>query len=691
LSTLGHDPAVTIAVAMAVGVVAQSVARHLRIPGIVLLLAAGVLLGPDIAGIIQPDSIGHAMHTLVGFAVAVILFEGGMNLQLRRLRREQDTIRRLVTVGALITAVGGALAARLFLDWDWRASFLFGTLVIVTGPTVITPILRRIRVKQSLHTVLEAEGILIDAVGAIIAVFALEIALNPSARSFAQGTMDFMNRLAIGGVLGIAGGGLIAYVLRFRKVVPEGLENIFTLSIALAVFQISNAILGESGLVSVILAGMVVGNVRTRVQRDLLEFKEQLTILLIGLLFVLLAADIRLADVTHLGTPGVLTVLAVMLVVRPINVFLCTIGSGLALKEKIFLSWLAPRGIVAAAVASLFAETLEREGIPNGESLRALVFLVIAMTVLVQGLSSGMVAKLLGLRKRVGSGYVILGANPLSRYIAGALRRCGEEVVFIDSNPDATHAAQEDGYRVIFGNALEERTLLRAELDRFADAIAITQNEGVNLLFARNAREEFKVPRVHIAISRGQEGVTTELVHEAGATVLFGPHIDTELWAVRARRDLVRVESWRLVEPVEDRRGIEVPRSLVTIILPLVHRRGKRASLVDELARLERKDEVFFAILTEERDQAVGWLVEQGWEPLDRVAEEEGADAAVPAGKAPAAPASAETPGTEGSSGTMPTTASTGTGEARIRSDTAERRRGPEDRRDGVSDRRGGA
>lgn len=634
--SLGQDPAVTIAIAMAIGVVAQSLARHLRIPGIVLLLGAGVLLGPDVAAVVQPDSVGSAMHTLVGFAVAVILFEGGMNLELRRLRKEQVTIRRLVTIGALITTIAGAVAAHYLLRWDWRQSLLFGTLVIVTGPTVITPILRRIRLKQTLHTILEAEGILIDAVGAIIAVFALELAMNPSAHSLAQGSLDFVNRLAIGSALGITGGGLIAFLLRFKKVVPEGMANIFTLSVALAVFQISNALLAESGIVAVVVAGMTVGNVRTRVLRDLLEFKEQLTVLLIGLLFVLLAADIRLEDVTGLGWPGVLTVLAVMFIARPLNVFLCTLGSGLSLREKVFLSWLAPRGIVAAAVASLFAETLAREGVAGGEQLRALVFLVIATTVLVQGLSSGFVARLLGLRKRVGKGYLILGAQPLPRVLAKCLTESGEEVVFIDANPDATHAAQEDGFRVVFGNALEERTLLRAELDRFADAVAITPNEGVNLLFARTAKEEFKVPRVHVAIARGQEGVTPELVHEAGATVLFGPHVDVDLWGSRTRREMVSVEPWRLVEPLEEKRVIDVPRSLVAAILPLVLSRGRRVSLVDENTKLEREDDVFFALLREERDQAVAWLAEQGWQPVPAVPDEE--EAAPETQDAPATP-----------------------------------------------------
>jgi NhaP-type Na+/H+ or K+/H+ antiporter len=207
------DPALTVALALGTGILAQTLARHLRVPGIVLLLAAGVLLGPDLLDIIQPATLGHALHILVGFAVAVILFEGGMNLKLRRLRREARSIRRLITLGALVTAIGGAIAARFILHWEWTPAILFGTLVIVTGPTVITPLLRRIKVHRRVATVLEAEGVLIDAVGAILAVVALEVAISPSGSALTFAAWDIVLRLGCGTLLGATGGGLIALLL----------------------------------------------------------------------------------------------------------------------------------------------------------------------------------------------------------------------------------------------------------------------------------------------------------------------------------------------------------------------------------------------------------------------------------------------------------------------------------------------
>jgi NhaP-type Na+/H+ or K+/H+ antiporter len=287
------DAALTISLALAAGMVAQSLARHLRVPGIVLLLIAGVSLGPDGFGVVDPEALGSALQILVGFAVAVILFEGGMNLGLKRLRREAGVIRRLITVGALVTAVGGTLLARFVLEWDWRLAVLFGSLVVVTGPTVITPLLRRFKVTRKVETVLEAEGVLIDAVGAVLAVVTLEVVLSFSTESLAEGAVQLVSRLGFGFVLGCVAGLVIALLLRYKKVVPEGFENVLTLSLVLALFQISNAIMPESGIMTVTAAGIVVGNIRTRALRDLMEFKEQLTLMFIGLLFVLLTAFVR--------------------------------------------------------------------------------------------------------------------------------------------------------------------------------------------------------------------------------------------------------------------------------------------------------------------------------------------------------------------------------------------------------------
>jgi NhaP-type Na+/H+ or K+/H+ antiporter len=607
--------ALTVALALAAGVVTQSVARHLRIPGIVLLLAAGAVLGPDLLDVVRPDTLGGSLSVLVGMAVAIILFEGGMGLELARLRRQSLPIRRLLTEGALVTAVGGAVAARFLLDWDWSLSVLFGSLVIVTGPTVIQPLLRRIKVRSSVKTVLEAEGVFIDAIGATLAVVTLSVVLDP-ADTIRTLLIGLAQKLGFGVLAGAAGGWLIATLLRFRRVVPEGLENVFTLSLVLALYQSSHALFPESGIAAVTVAGLVVGNLPTRALPDLKEFKEQMTVMLIGMLFVLLAADVRIEEVRALGTGGLLTVAALMLVVRPLNVLVSTRGSQLDGRERTFLAWLAPRGIVAAAVASLFADELTLAGIPGGREMRALVFLLIAITVLVQGFTGGLVASLLGLRRAEGRGFVILGANGLGLALGRALRCTGSEVVFMDSNPHASHEAEEAGFRVIFGNALQERPLQLAELDVRAGCIGVTRNEEMNLLFAETARLEYKVPRAWVALREGESRITPEKAGESGVSVLFGAPEDLETWEVRFDRGSAGLQGW--VWNGKDRDLAQnVLEQLQHRLLPLALRRGEKVLPWDASWEPRRGDMLYVAVTDEVVEEAGRLLETAGFEPAD--------------------------------------------------------------------------
>ena len=391
------DASLVFAIALGVGVIVQALGRHLRVPGIVLLLAAGVALGPDGLRWVDPRLLGDGLIGLVRLSVAIILFEGGLNLEIGRLRREGTAIRRLVTLGALITGIGGSLAARFFMDWNWTQALLFGTIVIVTGPTVVTPILRHIRLLPRVSTVLEAEGVLIDPIGAFIAVLALEIAVAPSASAFTNAPLWLAQRVGFGLVAGATFGFLLARVLRSRQIVPEGYENIVTMGGVVLLFAVCRSILPESGILATTIAEIVVGNLHTRVGRAMSTFEEQITVMLIGLLFVLLAASVRLADVQALGWGGIATVGALMFLVRPVQVFSMTAGTNMSFRDKLFISWLAPRGIVAAAVASLTSSVMEVEGIAGGPALRALVFLTIAATVLLQGGTAPLVARLLRL------------------------------------------------------------------------------------------------------------------------------------------------------------------------------------------------------------------------------------------------------------------------------------------------------
>ena len=604
-----NNPALTLAFAMAFGMIAQVFARHLRIPGIVLLLGTGLLLGPDVLGIVHPSSLGDALPFIVGFAVAVILFEGGMNLRLSRIRREGKTIRQLITTGALVTALGGTVTAKVFLGWDWRISLLFGVIVIVTGPTVITPLLRRLKLRRSVSTVLEAEGVLLDAIGAVIAVVALEIALSPSGLSFLTGLFHIITRLIVGSAIGAAGGFLLAFLLRFRNLVPEGLENVFTLSLVFALFQGANSMSPESGIVAVTVAGLVVGNMKTHVQRELREFEEQMTVLLIGMLFILLAADVRLIEVTELGWGGIITVVILVCVLRPLNVYIGTMGSNLNLRQKALLSWIAPRGIVAAAVASLFALELEKHGI-DGSQLRAMVFFLIAVTVLISGLTGGIAAQFLGLKRPKNVGWVILSANNLSRSIAKVLIEAGEEVICIDQNPKACRLAEEDGIKVIYGNGLDEKILLRAEIDTRLGAMGLSSNEEVNLLFGTKAKEIGKLSTILVGIKSMAEGITSEMVKEIGGRIPFGRHCDIEQWAGWIQRGITSINRYSLTSPASDNNFQDGTEG---IILPLVLHSKSKSQPIDDTTEIKAGDEVTMIVNNQREKEALEWLSSQGW------------------------------------------------------------------------------
>lgn len=607
------SPALSVGLALMAGMLAQILARHLSIPGIVVLLATGVLLGPEVLGLVQPASLGGALHLLVSFSVAVILFEGALSLNLRRLRQEATVIRRLVTVGALVTAAGGALAARLVMGWDWRTSLLFGTLVMVTGPTVINPLLRRIRVTRPVETVLAAEGIFVDAVGAITAVVALEVALRPASEALPTFLRALALRWGVGLGVGFVFGRLIAVGLKSERWVPEDFNNSFSLAMVLGCFQVSGALAPESGVVAVIAAGLVVANAGVEVQRELVSFKEQLTVLLLGMLFVLLAADVRLEEVTALGWRGLVTVGLLMLVVRPLAVAASAAGSKLSWRERGFIAWLGPRGIVAAAVASLFATRLQSHGVEGGPLLRALVFLVIAVTVVVQGLSGGQVARALGVLRSAPGGYVLLGANGLGRLVARALREVGEPVALVDVDAESCRRAQEDGFQVLFGDGLDERTLLRAQPEGREGFVGLTENEGVNLLFAQKVRELDRAAHPWVALHRGHLGVRKEHASRHGR-ILFGDERNLDGWAARCEKGQARLERWFLEAPQVE---ASVPgageTALEELLLPVLLVREGRARLYDDTARPLGGDGVDFAFDAEREAEARAWLEAHGW------------------------------------------------------------------------------
>ena len=495
------------------GISAQVLGRFWKIPSIVFLLLFGILLGPSVTNLINPDRLGNeGLEVLISLAVAIILFEGGLTLDLRSLTKLSTSLRNLVTIGTAIALGGGGLAAHYLGGFSWQLSFLYASLVVVTGPTVIGPLLQQVRVDRRVATLLEGEGVLIDPVGAFVAVLVLNAIIEtPDPTNLVQ---NFLTRIAIGIAIGASAGWGLGWALKRAHFLDENIKSLVVLAGVWGLFAFSQAIQDESGLMATVVAGMVLSASEVPALRSLKRFQGQLTVLGVSVLFILLAADLSLETVLGLGWGSLLTILALMLVVRPTNIFVCTWGSEFNWRQKLFISWIGPKGIVSASVASLFAFALDERGLPGGSTVKALVFLTIVVTVVIQGLSAQWVAKFLQVNATAAKGAVIVGANPLARLIARLFQERDEPVVFIETKADEVKAAEEENFTVFFKSAMNPEVLEEAGLDSLGTFLAMTNNGEVNYILAQRAAEEFNPPRVLAlcpAEVRGQPSVNAKV------------------------------------------------------------------------------------------------------------------------------------------------------------------------------------
>ncbi|MBD1841704.1 cation:proton antiporter [Coleofasciculus sp. FACHB-501] len=532
-----------IVITVVAGISAQVLAQYLQVPSIVFLLLFGILLGPDGLRLLHPHSLGTGLEVITALAVAVILFEGGLNLELRELGKVSGSLRNLVTLGTLITLLGGGMAAHWLGEFPWPIAFLYASLVVVTGPTVISPLLKQVQVDRQVAALLEGEGVLIDPVGAILAVVVLDTILNADTDPI-EAFIGLVLRLGIGGGIGVVGGWLMGWIIKRAKFLSEDLNNLVVLAGLWGLFGLAQTIRSESGLMATVMAGIVLGASSIPEERMLRRFKGQLTILGVSVLFILLAADLSIASVFALGWGSLFTVLALMFIVRPINIGLCTFNSDLNWRQKLFLCWIAPRGIVSASVASLFAIFLTQRGINGGDSIKALVFLTIILTVFLQGLTARWVAHWLQINLQEATGAVIIGCNPLSRLIARLFQEQGESVVLIDTDPEACQKAEQENLRVFLSSGLDTEVLEEAGLDSMGTFLAMTNNGEVNLVLAQRASEEFRPPRVLAVFPQANTPTNNSKVHQA-----FIPNLSIKNWNQYLNDGQVKLGKTSLKEP----------------------------------------------------------------------------------------------------------------------------------------------
>ncbi len=498
---------ISLAGILVIGIMCQWVAWRVKMPAIIFLLLSGILAGP-VLNFLHPDQLfGDLFFPFVSLSVAVILFEGSLTLKFQDIPGLERIIRNLISIGALVTWLGTALTTRLLLDFSWEVSFLFGAIMVVTGPTVIVPMLRTVRPNEHISSILRWEGILIDPIGATLAVLVYEfIAAGGAEGGFAAGVLVFGKTVSIGILLGASGGSLFGLMLR-RHWIPQYLHNFAALSLVCAVYVLANTMVVESGLLSVTVMGIWLANMKNIELDEILDFKESLSVLLISALFIMLSARMNPGAFVELGWPALALFGSIQFFIRPLNAQLSALGSKLSMAERLMLSWVAPRGIVAAAVAALFAFKLESAGYQDASHMVPLTFLMIIGTVLLQSATARPIAGWLKVADPEPRGFLISGADMVARYIAKSLQENGFRVLLADQNRDNIAAANMEGLPAYWGNPVSEHADRHLSLIGIGRLLAMTSSIELNALAARHYRMEFGINNIYTIRNQSESGI----------------------------------------------------------------------------------------------------------------------------------------------------------------------------------------
>ena len=539
------DTALQIAALLSIGAGCQWLAWRMRLPAILPLLLVGLLLGPGL-GMLNPDEfLGDLLFPFVSLGVAIILFEGSLTLRFSDIGTVTRVIRNLTSIGVLVTWGIMGLAAHQIAGLDWPLAMLFGALVTVTGPTVIMPMLRSIRPTARIANILRWEGILVDPIGAVLAVLVFEFIVTGVE---SESLFEFLKVVGVGTVWGISGGFILGQVLK-RHLLPDYLDNYFALALVLLVFTASNSLGDESGLVAVTVMGMFLANQKDVDVEDLLSFKEHLTVVLISVLFILLAARLNVDQLNEILVPSLLILAVALFVARPIAVLMSSIGTSVSKKEMTLLSWIAPRGIVAAAVSSLFALRLESNGYEQAALLVPLTFMVIIGTVVIQSLTAGWLASKLGLSSRGEQGVLIVGSNKVALAIGEALLEQGMKVKVIDTRRQGLHEARMAGMETFYGNPLSEHAERYMDLTGYTHLMAISRSAEANAVVCDRYRHEFGPKRVFAIQSAGgdEDDDRQGLVQRLRANMLFARDLTWSKLASLLSQD-VEIRATRLTD-----------------------------------------------------------------------------------------------------------------------------------------------
>jgi len=540
------NPTTAFVIAVLIAITAQAVSGRLRFPPILLWLVGGMALGPYGLHWLNVESLEPALHTLVELGLAIILFEGGLNLNLKALREHGWIVARLVTFGPLLTTALGGAAAHYIADISWPLALLFGTLVSVGGPTVILPIVREMRLGRTISHILTGEAMLIDVIGAILAIVMLEVALTPDMPiSFIL--QDIFTKAAVGAAVGLAGGRLVGWLLAGTWIRDFEIRSVITLASAWGLFSLADHISSQAGLLAMLMMGATLQRMALPDIQKLRHFKGSLSMLLISVLFVLLAANLNL-DIVRIYLPQGLFIFAILaLIGRPLVAAISTVGSKLSWQETSYLAGMAPRGVVAAGITSLFGLILHEQGNLQADMLMALVYIIIIASVLFYSLLAGPLKTYLAIAGGDDRSVLIVGGGQIGAEIGRALGE-DREVRFLDLNAEVITSLQRSGYEAVRGNALDPLYMEIVHAEEIGVALIMTGSSDHNMLIARLAKEDFHIPEIYIALQEGDQEKHASLIHQLQLKRLFAKPYQYTYWNDQAFRKRLIYETRHIEE-----------------------------------------------------------------------------------------------------------------------------------------------
>lgn len=565
------SPVQALAMVGVLGVGAQWLAWRFRLPSIVLMLGIGLLVGPVMGWFLPDRDIGPIYRPLIALAVAVILFEGGLTLEYHRLGAARGAVQRLVWIGAPLGWLLSALVLRFAVGLSWESALVFGGVMVVTGPTVIAPMLRQAKLQPRPAQVLQWEAIVNDPIGVLIAVLALEVVLVLHTGMSAGAAIWVLTRgIGFAALTGAAAGWGVVQAFR-RGLVPEYMKVPALFVLVLAVFAMTDSLLHESGLLAVTVMGMVIANADLPSYTELHRFKEHATLLLVSGVFVLLSASLDFSTLGALDWRAALFVPVVVLIARPLQVLIPLIGSRLPMNERLLVASTGPRGVVMVAVSGLFGAKLVEAGIADGAVLAPLSFILVLVTVLVHGFTLGPIARRLGLSGGDKPGLLIVGGSPFAVALAQALEKAGVNVLIADPNRQHLSAARQEGLATFYGDILGEAAEHHVEFISYSAVLAASDNDAYNTLVASDLGPEFGREMIW-QLSRVKDRSRHALPSQLGGRALEGAPTYDDLnarlaagWRIRTTRltEEYTLENWSAERPgaqilarVSDRSGV---------------------------------------------------------------------------------------------------------------------------------------